>query len=65
LRFSNKFTFEIRTAEDIDPDNNLIPPCYSAHVENAILHGIKSKAGDGKFPYLSLNKTTIFLRSNG
>lgn len=49
LRFENKFTFEITTAETIDLDSIEIPPLIiQPYVENAIWHGLLHKEGEGK-----------------
>lgn len=47
LRFSEKFDYEIEVDEKIDYDVGLPPMLIQPHVENAILHGIKPKDGNG------------------
>ena len=59
LRFNSKFIFEIITAENIDTENDLIPPMFiQPHVENAILHGIAPKNSSGKI-------SVSFTKKNG
>ena len=49
LRFSNSFTFEIEMNEDIEPEDTKVPPMLlQAYVENAIVHGLRSKKENGK-----------------
>jgi len=49
LRFDNRFTFEININEGIDTENTFIPPMLiQPFVENAIIHGLSNKHGDGK-----------------
>ena len=49
MRMNNKFSFEIRVDESIDPENTLIPPLIlQPFVENAIWHGFSTKEGQGK-----------------
>ncbi len=49
LRMENKFTYEIKVADDIDKDNTLIQPLLlQPFVENSIKHGLEKKNGDGK-----------------
>lgn len=49
MRFEDKFSYEIRIADDLDPDDVLIPTMIlQPFVENAIWHGLSSKAGGGK-----------------
>lgn len=49
LRFENKINFEISIAEDLDPDGVFIPTMIvQPFVENAIVHGLKRKNGQGK-----------------
>ncbi|MCD4695986.1 MAG: histidine kinase [Bacteroidales bacterium] len=70
LRFENKFDFEIKFDEDIDPDLISIPPMLiQPYLENAILHGLMSKKERGLL-LLSLNlleKKTILctIKDNG
>lgn len=48
LRFENKINFEISIAEDLDPDGVFIPTMIvQPFVENAIVHGLKRKNGQG------------------
>ncbi len=47
-RLNNKFTYEIKVAQDIDPDNTLVPPMiFQPFIENSIWHGIAKKEGQG------------------
>lgn len=49
LRLDNRFTFDIKIAEDIDAGNILIPPLLlQPFVENSIRHGIEGKQDLGK-----------------
>ncbi len=48
LRFKNKFTYGIEVDEEIDYDVYIPPMLIQPHVENAILHGIKPKEGNGR-----------------
>lgn len=48
VRFNNAFDYDISVDQSIDPDKVLIPPLLiQPYVENAILHGMKGKEGDG------------------
>ncbi|CAN5814972.1 hypothetical protein BH10BAC2_BH10BAC2_26450 [soil metagenome] len=48
-RMNNKFSYEIRVAEDIDQENTLVPPLImQPFVENSIWHGLTKKQGQGK-----------------
>lgn len=59
LRFENKINFEISIAEDLDPDGVFIPTMIvQPFVENAIVHGLKRKNGQGTIK-------VIFSQSNG
>ena len=56
LRFSNKFEYQIVVDEKIDIENTEIPPLLiQPYIENAILHGLINKNGEGDL-YLSLEK---------
>jgi tetratricopeptide (TPR) repeat protein len=49
MRMENKFDYQIKVDEDIDPENTLIPPLIlQPFVENSIWHGISKKQGPGK-----------------
>jgi len=48
LRFNNKFEFRIHTSSAIEDDMALPPLLVQPFVENAILHGIVPKEGDGR-----------------
>lgn len=49
LRFKNKFNYEIKIADDINPENTFIPPMIlQPFVENSILHGLSKKENNGK-----------------
>lgn len=48
LRFNRKFDFSIHSGEAIEDDMALPPLLIQPFVENAILHGVVPKEGDGK-----------------
>ncbi|MEL6558446.1 MAG: two-component regulator propeller domain-containing protein [Bacteroidota bacterium] len=49
LSTKNKFEFDINLSDEIDPENTEIPPMMiQPFVENAIIHGIKKKEGNGQ-----------------
>ncbi len=49
MRFENKFDYAINIDESIDGDYDEIPPMLiQPYLENAILHGINPKEGNGK-----------------
>jgi tetratricopeptide (TPR) repeat protein len=48
LRFHDKFEFEIRSSERVEFNMGLPPLLIQPFVENAILHGIVPKEGNGK-----------------
>jgi tetratricopeptide (TPR) repeat protein len=48
LRFNNKFEFKIHSSSSIEDDMALPPLLVQPFVENAILHGIVPKDGDGR-----------------
>ena len=49
LRFKNKFNYEVKIADDINPENTFIPPMIlQPFVENSILHGLSKKENNGK-----------------
>lgn len=49
MRMNNKFSYEIKVDDKIDPDNTLIPPLIlQPFVENSIWHGIAGKNDNGK-----------------
>ncbi len=48
LRFNNKFEFRIHSSASIEDDMALPPLLVQPFVENAILHGIVPKEGDGR-----------------
>jgi tetratricopeptide (TPR) repeat protein len=48
LRFQDKFEFEIRSSERVEFNMGLSPLLIQPFVENAILHGIVPKEGNGK-----------------
>jgi len=53
MRFENKFEYEIKIDETIDGDYDEIPPMLiQPYLENAILHGINPKEGNGKISIL-------------
>ncbi|MBN1340189.1 MAG: tetratricopeptide repeat protein [Bacteroidales bacterium] len=48
MRYDNKFEYRLYVSDEIDPGNTWIPPMLvQPFVENAIIHGIKHKAGKG------------------
>jgi len=49
LRFDNKFDFQIKMDDDIDPSMVMIPPMMAQpFIENAIEHGLRHKKERGK-----------------
>lgn len=48
LRFNNKFEFRIHSSSSIEDDMAFQPLLVQPFVENAILHGIVPKEGDGR-----------------
>lgn len=49
LRLKNKFSYEIKVADNVDIENTLVPPLMlQPFVENSIWHGIAGKPGKGK-----------------
>ena len=49
MRFENKFSYKIEVADDLDPENTLVPPMIlQPFVENSILHGVQHKDSEGK-----------------
>ena len=62
LRFKNKFNYEVKIADDINPENTLIPPMIlQPFVENSILHGLAKKENDGKIT-IHIDKTEDLLK---
>lgn len=48
MRFEDKFSYEIRLGDDLDPNDVLIPTMIlQPFVENAIWHGLSNKKGGG------------------
>jgi two-component system LytT family sensor kinase len=49
MRFENKFDYAINIDDSIDGDYDEIPPMLiQPYLENAILHGINPKEGNGR-----------------
>ena len=69
LRYSYNFNYEINIADDIDPEDFLIPPLMAQpFVENAIEHGLIYKKEDGlvKINFSSMDdKLTLSIEDNG
>jgi len=62
LRFKNKFDYEVKIAEDISPENVLIPPMIlQPFVENSILHGLAKKDNEGRIT-IQIDKTENLLK---
>jgi len=64
LRFNNQFSYKIKTSDNIDRENTLIPPMLvQPFIENAIEHGF---TGEIKNPHLTvsfiLNNNTILVK---
>lgn len=50
LRFGDKFTYEVRVAEDVDTFDAVLPPMLlQPIVENAIRHGLRNREGNTGF----------------
>ncbi|WP_367388798.1 histidine kinase [Lewinella sp. LCG006] len=48
IRFNHNFSYSIEVAPDLDPDWIRLPPMLvQPFVENAVLHGMEQKKGDG------------------
>jgi len=48
-RLNNKFSYQIKVSDDIDPNITLVPPLIlQPFVENSIWHGLANKDGGGK-----------------
>lgn len=53
IRLNNKFTYSIQLAEDIDPQNTLVPPLLlQPFIENSIWHGLAPKESKGNISIL-------------
>ncbi|MEI6021367.1 MAG: histidine kinase, partial [Bacteroidota bacterium] len=49
MRFEEKFDFEVKVDESVDPDYDIMPPLLmQPYVENAILHGLNPLPHKGK-----------------
>lgn len=49
MRFDNNFSYTITFADDLEVDWILIPPLLiQPYVENAVLHGMENRKGDGQ-----------------
>ncbi len=49
IRFKNRFTYEVKTAETLDTFEIMIPPLLvQPYVENAVKHGIETRESGGK-----------------
>lgn len=69
LSTKNKFEFAINLTDEIDPENTEIPPMMiQPFVENAIIHGIKKKTGNGQIDlnfHISQNVIVCEIVDNG
>ncbi len=62
FRNENKFTADIRADEELLQDDYQIPPLIiQPFVENAILHGLRYRYGDGGKLWVTANKKGAFL----
>lgn len=62
LRFKNKFNYEVKIADDINPENVFIPPMIlQPFVENSILHGLAKKDNEGRIT-IQIDKTENLLK---
>jgi ligand-binding sensor domain-containing protein len=70
LRFNHSFTHMINVAEEIDTYETNIPPMLlQPFVENAILHGLRNREGDGGFLLIDFkrvdNRLLVTIEDNG
>jgi ligand-binding sensor domain-containing protein len=62
MRFENKFDYSINIDSSIDGDYDEIPPMLiQPYLENAILHGINPKEGNGQI-YISIKVVNQFIK---
>ncbi|MEI9957374.1 MAG: histidine kinase [Ferruginibacter sp.] len=55
-RLNGKFSFVINIADEIDPENTMVPPLiFQPFIENSIWHGISKKDGKGNIK-ISISK---------
>ena len=70
MRFDKKFDYTITIADDIDTANIIIPPLLlQPFVENAILHGLRNREGDGGILLIDFkredNRLLVTIEDNG
>ena len=69
LRFKNRFTYEVKVAENLPVFDVYIPPLLiQPYVENALLHGISGKQSGGKvsvFFEKKANHLQVSIQDNG
>ena len=69
LRFKNRFSYDVKVADDVDIFEIEIPPLLvQPYVENAVLHGISGRASGGKVSVLFEKKEDclqVIIRDNG
>lgn len=69
LRFSNKFTYELKKDERINEETMIPSMVIQPHIENAIWHGLMHKEGDCKlkvdFQYMDESAMKIIIYDNG
>ncbi|MFC4872992.1 tetratricopeptide repeat protein [Negadavirga shengliensis] len=69
LRLNNKFTYNIKVEEGLDPDQIEVPPLLlQPYVENSIWHGLSGMEGPGKIlilVYKTINGISCSVEDNG
>ena len=69
LRFKNRFTYEVKSAKDLNVFEVYIPPLLvQPYVENALLHGISGRASGGRVSVFFEKKTgylEVSIQDNG